>query len=77
MTDMSVPVDRWGRVRGGEREGWFVKLVDDRSGTGGWYVFEAPAPDQRQAFDNWFEARAHAEEYLNEDDIDWSAESTG
>jgi len=36
-----------------------------------------PSARSHLDLDNWFEARARAEEYLDDDAIDWSVEATG
>jgi hypothetical protein len=66
MIEMTIPIDRVGRILSGDESGWYVKVMDDDRSTGGLLILTSRTPDFHEGFDNWVEDRVALEGYFRE-----------
>ena len=65
-----------GKISGGKNFGWFVKFIDDREHTGGFYIYEFKDVEGKEGFDTWLETENDVKGYINENEwiIEWLTE---
>lgn len=70
---MNVRLGEVGRITTGSDSGCYVKIVDDRQGSGGFFILVAQSPSMDDGHDNWVEGEEMLAKFLKESDwnIEW------
>lgn len=69
---MNVKFGEVGRIVAGRDNGWYVKIVDDRQSSGGFFILIAQSPSMQNGHDNWVEDEKMLANFFKESD--WSIE---
>ena len=70
---MVVKYGIFGKITEGENSGCYVKIVDDRKGSGGFYIYEFKDLNGDQGFDTWHQTEKDVKGYVYESEwkIEW------
>lgn len=70
---MDIKIGVVGQIASGDEAGSYVKIVDDRSNTGGYLILTSKCPDMSDSFDSWAEDRESLSRYFEESlwDVTW------
>ena len=70
---MKLRYNTFGEITSGRNVGWYIKLIDDRINSGGFYVYEFKDLNGNEGFDTWLENEKDIDGFISESDwkIKW------
>ncbi|WP_420320359.1 hypothetical protein [Flagellimonas sp.] len=70
---MELKYNTIGEITSGRNTGWYVKLINDRANSGGFYIYEFKTPDGNEGFDTWLESEIDVQDFMEESGwrIEW------
>jgi len=71
MTD--IRIGALGRIRSGDEQGRYLKIVDDAENTGGFLILTSDDSEFSSGYDNWVESKQALAQYIRESrwKIEW------
>ena len=58
-------INKVGKIKNGEMQGWYIKLLDDTENTGGYLIIQSEQEDfQGDGYDDWFISLEEAIQYI-------------
>lgn len=73
MKKVNIKYNILGLILEGNNSGWYVKFIDDREDTGGFYIYEFKDLKGDEGFDTWLETENDVQGFIRESEwkIEW------
>lgn len=69
-----IPYNKIGLVKSGDMSGFYVKVLPDLDGTGGYYILYSKdfSSKYSEGYDDWMLTDAEVQNYFKTISVDWS-----
>lgn len=74
---LEIKYDKLGKILEGDNAGWHVKIINDQSDTGGFFIYEFEYLNGEKGYDTWLETDNDVKAYIYESNwkINWLLEN--